>query len=130
MFDLLAIISIACTIAQAVKDACTPAIPAENWANKELYYEDMVNGVSAEQRMKNVENGKYKMTNVYQEPHRDPVSGQIIIENNLLYQEDLKVYGAYKTQQWVKQGKYNLTQEELKKEHERIKKKLDYLYSL
>ena len=31
---------------------------------------------------------------------------------------------------WVKQGKYNLTPEELNKEEERIKKKFDYLYNL
>jgi hypothetical protein len=121
MFDLIAAVSIVCTTAQAIKDAFTPEIPAENWANKELYYKDMINGVSAEQRMKNLENGRYKITNAYPEPHRDPVSGKIIIENNQLYQNDLKVYGACKTMKWVEQGKYNLTPEELKKEKERLK---------
>jgi hypothetical protein len=86
----------------------------------------MINGVSAEQRMKNLENGRYKITNTYPEPHRDPVSGKIIIENNQLYQNDLKVYGACKTMKWVEQGKYNLTPEELKKEKERLK----FKYSL
>ena len=130
MFDLIFAVSIVGTVVQAVKDACTPTIPAENWANKELYYKDMANGVSAEQRMKNLENGKYKMTNTYPEPHRDPVSGKIVIENSKLYHEDVKKYGAYKAQQWVKQGKYNLTPEELKKERECIKKQYEYLYSL
>jgi hypothetical protein len=130
MFDLLFIVSIIGAIIQLFKEATAKEIPAENWSNKELYYKDMMNGVSAEQRMKNVENGRYKMTNTYPEPHRDPVSGKIIIENNLLYQEDLRVHGAYQTMQWVKQGKYNLTPEELKKEHERLKAKMEYLYSL
>lgn len=130
MFDLLFAVSIVGTTVQFIKNACTPTIPAENWANKELYYKDMASGVSHEQRMKNLENGKYKMTNNYPEPHRDPVSGKIIIENNLLYQEDLKTYSASQVMKWVEQGRYNLTPEELKKEHERLKKKYEYLYSL
>lgn len=130
MFDLLFAVSIIGTIGQLFKEVIAKEIPAENWANKELYYNDMANGVSIEQRMKNLENGKYKMVNTYPEPHRDPVSGKIVIENNLLYEEDLRAYGAYQTMQWVKQGKYNLTPEELKKEHERLKAKMEYLYSL
>jgi hypothetical protein len=90
----------------------------------------MANGVSHEQRMKNVENGRYKMVNTHPEPHRDPVSGKIIIENSLLYQEDLKTYNASQVMKWVEQGRYNLTPEELKKERERLKKKYEYLYSL
>lgn len=123
MFDLLFAVSIIGTAVQLIKDACTPTVPAENWANKNLYYEDMVNGVSAEQRMKNVKNGRYKIANTHPEPHRDPVSGKIVIENCKLYHEDANKYGVYKAQQWAEQGKYNLTPEELKKEHERINTK-------
>ena len=61
MFSLVFVVSAVFAIVQAVKDACTPTIPAENWANKELYYQDMVNGVPAEQRLKNAERGRYKM---------------------------------------------------------------------
>lgn len=111
---------------QAIKEACTPVIPAENWANKELYHQDLMNGVSAEQRMKNVENGKYKLTEKYPEPHRDPKDGKIIIENYKLYYEDVKNYGAYQAQKWVKQGKYNLTPDELKKQEEELKKEWEY----
>ena len=107
-----------------------PTIPAENWANKELYNKDIMDGVPIEQRMKNLKNGKYKMTQSYPEPHRDPVSGKIIIENETLYHEDVENYGAYQAQQWVKQGKYNLTPEEIKKEKEKNKKSLEYLYKL
>lgn len=130
MFDLLFITSIIGTVAQAIKEVCTPVIPAENWANEELYHKDIMDGVSVEQRMKNLKNGKYKSTKTYPEPHRDPESGKIIIENCKLYYEDVKEYGAYKAQQWVKQGKYNLSPEELKEEKERIKAKYKFLYSL
>lgn len=130
MFDLLFLVSIAGTIAQVVKEACAKPVPAENWANKELYHKDIMDGVPIEQRMKNLENGKYKMVNKHQEPHRDPVSGKIVIENCKLYYEDVRNHGAYQAQQWVKQGKYNLTEEEMKKEEERIKEKYKYLYSL
>ena len=115
MFDGLFIVSLVGTAVQAIKEACTPTIPAENWANKDLYHEDIMNGVSIEQRIKNAQNGKYKPTKTYPEPHRD-TDGKIIIENCELYYSDLQNFGAYKTQQWVKQGKYNLSKEELKKE--------------
>ena len=112
------------------KEKTTKAIKAENWANKELYYQDVMNGVSAEQRMKNLENGKYRLTENYPEPHRDERTGKIIIENSLLYNEDVKRYGAYQASKWVKQGKYNLTPEELEKETERIKKHIEKLCNL
>jgi len=129
MFGLLSIVSLVTTCYQAIKEACEPVIPAENWANRELYHQDLMNGVSAERRMKNLKNGKYRLAETYPEPHRDQ-NGKIIIENSLLYNEDVKRYGAHQAMQWVKQGKYNLTPEELKKEEERIKKHLEHLYSL
>ena len=113
-----------------LKEKTTKSIPAENWANKELYHQDMMKGVPIEQRLKNAKNGKYRMTVTYPEPHRDPVSGKIVIENSKLYHEDVKIYGAYQAQQWVKQGKYNLTPEQLKKEEERIKAKYAELFKL
>ncbi len=130
MFGLLGLASMIGTCCQAIKDACTPTIPAENWANHDLYYQDIMNGVSVEQRMKNLKNGKYKLTKTYPEPHRDANTGKIVIENSRLYHEDVMNYGAYQAMQWVKQGKYNLTPEELEKEHERIKKRFEHLYSL
>ena len=129
MFDVLFIISLIGTFTQTIKEALEPVIPAENWANKELYHKDMMGGVSIEQRMKNLKNGKYKLTETYPEPHRD-IDGKIIIENCFLYNEDLRRYGAVQTMKWVKQGKYNLNSEELKKEEERIRAKYKYLYNL
>lgn len=129
MFDGLFIASLIGTIAQAIKEARQPVIPAENWANEELIRKDRMNNISEKEFSKNLANGKYKLTETYPEPHRDK-DGKIIIENGLLYKEDVKKYGVCQAQQWVKQGKYNLTPEELKKEEERVKAKMDYLFSL
>lgn len=129
MFDGLFIASLITSCMQGIKEKLEPTIPAENWANKELYHQDLMNGVSIEQRMKNLKNGKYKVTQAYPKPHRD-VSGKIIIENSQLYYDDVKNYGAYQAQKWVEQGKYNLSPEELEKERERIKKKMERVYKL
>lgn len=134
MFNGLLIASLLGAIVDGIKTAFVPTIPAENWANKELYYKDLMDGVSSEQRMKNAKNGKYKLTETYTEPHRtypEPhrtEDGKIIIENCKLYEEDLREYGAQQTYKWVRQGKYNLTPEELEKELERIKKELGFEY--
>ena len=130
MFDLLFALSIVGTAVQVIKEARSKPIPAEDWANKELYHKDIMDGVSIEQRMKNLENGKYRMVNTYPKPHRDPVSGKIVIENSRLYHEDVMKYGAYQAHKWLEQGKYNLEPEELRKEEERIKAKHKYLYNL
>ena len=129
MFDFLFAMSIVDSIRELFQEASAPTIPAENWANKELYHKDIINGVSAEQRMENLKKGKYKAVETHPEPHRD-INGKIIVENELLYNEDLERYGAIQTQKWVKQGKYNLAPNELKKEKERIEKYYDYLFSL
>lgn len=130
MLDGLFIASLVGSLYQATKEKLEHTIPAENWANKELYYKDLMDGVSSEQLLQNLKNGKYKLTETYPEPHRDPVSGKIIIENYTLYKEDVKNYGASQAQKWVKQGKYNLTPEELEKERERYNKKMEHLYNL
>lgn len=136
MFGGLFVVSIISSCTQAIKKSIEPTIPAENWANKELYYQDVINGVSVKQRMKNVECGKYRLSNFnsesqkkYPEPHRGE-DGKIVIENCLLYNSDLKKYGTIKTMEWVKQGKYNLDEEGLKKERERVKKEYEILYSI
>lgn len=130
MFGLLFAISAVCTAVQLFKEVGSRPVPVENWANKELYYKDVMNGVPVEQRMKNLESGKYKMANVYPEPNRNPRNGKIVIENSKLYYEDAMKYGAYQAQQWVRQGRYNLNGEELKRENERIKSEYKYLYNL
>ena len=129
MLHGLFIASLIGTCVEAIKEAFEKPVPAENWANKELYQKDLISGMSIKQLMKNVENGKYRLVENYPEPHKTK-DGKIIIENNLLYKEDLKKYGVQQTMKWVKQGRYNLTPEELEKERERLKKEYDYLYSL
>lgn len=129
MFNGLFIVSILGSCYQAIKEAFEPTIPAENWGNKELYHKDLMDGVPIGQRMKNLENGKYKLEKKYPEPHRN-ANGQIAIENCLLYKEDLKNYGAYQTMKWARQGKYNLAPDELEKENQRIKAELKRLYGL
>lgn len=129
MFGLLGLVALVGTCCQAIKEACTPTVPAENWANKDLYYHDLMSGVSVEQRMKNLRNGKYRLTENYPEPHRNK-DGKIIIENSKLYYDDVKNYGAYQAQKWVNQGKYNLTPEEMQKERERINKHFENLYGI
>ena len=115
MFDILFIASLIGGAVQIIKEAFEPEIPAENWANKKLYYEDLANGVSAEQRMKNVKNGKYKIpkvqdTNKCPEPHRDAATGKIIIDNFELWRDDIYKHGATQVTKWMEQGKYNLYQ--------------------
>ena len=129
MFNGLFIVSLIGTFIEAIKEACEPTIPAENWANKELIHKDIMNGVPIEQRMKNLENGKYKQVKAYPEPHRD-ANGKIVIENCKLYNEDLMKYGAVQTMTWVKQGKYNLDKKGLEEERKRMQAKYDYLYNL
>ena len=41
----------------------------------------------------------------YPEPHRDPKTGSIIIENSLLWNEDIKKYGYAQAHKWVSQGR-------------------------
>lgn len=129
MFEGLFIASLIGTCVQAIKEACEPTIPAENWKNKELINKDRMNGISEKEFSRNLANGKYKLIENYSEPHRDK-DGKIIIENCRLYNKDVEDYGVVQAQTWVKQGKYNLTPEELEKEREYYKKKWEYLYSL
>lgn len=129
MLDGLFIASLIGTVTQMIKEACTPTIPAENWANEELIHKDRMNGVSEKEFSKNLVNGKYKVTETHPEPHRME-DGRIIIENYKLYREDVRKYGVPQAHKWMRQGKYNLTPEEVKKEEERFKKEMEHLYSL
>ena len=126
MFDLLLVTSAVVTCVQIIKESLEPTIPSENWANKELVNKDILNNVSVEQRIKNARNGKYKLTNIYQEPHR--INGKINIENTLLYKEDTRKYGSHQVSEWAKQGKYNLEPEERKKELKRLEEYCKELY--
>lgn len=128
MFDGLFIASIIGSFARIIKESTEPTIPSENWANKELYHQDLMNGVPVEERIKNLKNGKYRLEEKYPKPHRNK-DGKIVIENCLLYNEDIQKYGRVQTVKWAKQGRYNLMPKELEKERERIKKELKHFYN-
>lgn len=126
MLHGLFIVSLISTVVQGVKDAFAPTISAENWGNKELQYQDRMNGMSEKEIIKNAERGRYIVTEKYPEPHRNE-HGQIIIENCQLWHKDLSRYGSVQTMKWARQGKYNLKGEALKKEQERIEKHFNEL---
>ena len=129
MLEGLFIASLIGTCYQAIKEACQPTIPAENWSNKELIHKDRMAGISEKEFTRNLANGKYKVTETYPEPHRME-DGRIIIENYELYKEDCRKYGVPQAHKWMRQGKYNLTPEELKKQKEKFDKDMERLYSL
>ena len=129
MLEGLFIASLIGTCCQAIKEACQPTIPAENWANKELIHQDRMAGISEKEFARNLANGKYKVTETYPEPHRME-DGRIIIENYELYKEDCRKYGVPQAHKWMRQSKYNLTPEELQKQKEKFDKDMERLYSL
>ena len=106
IFDFLAS-CIVCGIAQGI------GIADENAKNRK------VDLILREREIESIKNSYYP------EPHRGK-DGKIIIENCLLYDQDLKQYGAYQTMKWAEQGRYNLEGEALKKEQERINKKTNH----
>ena len=56
MLHGLFIASLVSTCYQTIKDACTPTIPAENWANKDLIHRDIMEG-NSDKLCKNARNG-------------------------------------------------------------------------
>lgn len=132
---LLAIVSIICVVIGLIKEACTPTLTAEHWANKELQHRDRMSGMSEKEILKNAERGRYYVSKdvmqSYPVPHREPDGRhRIIIENDELHKADVAQYGAYQAQKWVEQGKYNLNPEELEIVHLQIERKFQHLYSL
>ena len=107
MLHGLFIVSLICTVGQLIKEGCSPTIPSENWENKDLIYKDRMSGISDKEFHRNLVNGKYKVTEKYAKPYRNE-RGQIIIQNDRLWKEDLYKYGALQTKKWAYQGKYNL----------------------
>lgn len=126
--SLLGIFSIITTCFQGIKEATTPTLTDQHWANKELEHQDRMNGMSEKEIIKNAERGRYFVSNevlqAYPIPHREP-DGQhrVIIENCDLHRDDVSKYGAYQASKWVNQGKYNLTDDELKITHLQFEKR-------
>lgn len=103
---------------EKLHDKLTPAIPAENWANKKLIEQDRMSGMSEKEILRNVQNGRYyipkEVFQAYPVPHREP-DGQhrLLIENCELHKDDVRQYGSLQAKKWLEQGKYNLNAEEL-----------------
>ncbi len=51
-------------------------IPGENWENKELQHQDIMNGVPIEQIIKNAKKGRYKYPVKPAEQHHDPKANE------------------------------------------------------
>lgn len=129
MLEGLFIASLVGTVCQWFKEATEPTIPAENWGNKKLINEDRAKGISDREFARNLANGKYIVTDTYPEPHRME-DGRIIIENYELYREDCRKFGVPQAHEWMRQGKYNLTEEKLREREEDFNKRMEYLHSL
>ena len=118
-------------LSDAIKKIATPTITADQRANKELLDKDIINGVPYDQIQQNIKNGKYRLPpqpkKEYSEPHRNPVTGKIVIENCTSYNQDLMNYSGYQVMEWAKRGKYNLSPEELEKERQKYKEKQEAL---
>lgn len=110
--SLLGIFAIFGTLIQGIKEVTSRPVPAENWANKDLMESDRRKGLSEEQIMKNIQSGRYVLSIQYAEPHRDPNNNKIRIENYQLYKEECNILGAYEAGKFLKQGKYNLNEQE------------------
>ena len=70
---VLSAIIIGCfKVIELCKDAPSRNIPASYWNNQELYTKDVLDGVSHEQRMKNLKNGKYYLPDSPEEVKSKP----------------------------------------------------------
>lgn len=132
---LLGIVAIIYVIYQLIKEACTPTLTAEHWANKELEHKDRMSGMSEKDILKNAQRGRYyipkELALAYPTPHREPDGRKrIIIENDELHKADIAQYGALQAQKWVEQGKYNLNAAELEIVNLKIERKFQHLYSI
>ena len=115
---------------EKIEMSLTSPIPAENWGNKELYEKDRTSGMSSDELMRNVRKGKYRLVMQYAEPHQDPKYHKTIIENDDLYKEDVEKYGVPQAHNWMRQGKYNLNEEELEIKNLQFERDTINLYAL
>lgn len=121
------IISLIIAIIQLIKESLEKPIPLENFSNKILIKQDEKNGASDNELWKNIKNGKYVVNEKYSAPPRNKY-GDVVIQNNILYNNDVEKYGVIEANFMAKKGKYNLSEEELKKEEHRVNKKYKNIY--
>ena len=131
---LLGIVAILSEIFSGIKTFFTPRLTDEYWANRELQHKDRMAGVSEWEIVRRAERGRYylpkKVLPAYPKPHRsDDGSNKIVIENSQLHREDVEKHGSTEAYKWVKQGKYNLTDEEFQISRLVFEKKyIEWLY--
>lgn len=58
---LIGIICAIFVICMIISEASKKPIPSENWANEELEYEDIMNGVPMEEIIERARDGRYKL---------------------------------------------------------------------
>ena len=80
----LGLFSVIGTCIRAIKEASEPVIPAENWGNEELMALDRKRGMTQDQIMQNIKQGRYIVTVQYPEPHRDK-NGKIALSSIRLF---------------------------------------------
>lgn len=129
MLNILSAFSLFITSKQLVKENREKKNPnthvITDW---DAYKQDVLSGVSHEQRMKKMQADVYEKAD-HPEPDRDK-DGKIIIENCELFESDKASYGITQAYKWAAQGKYNLTPKELEIEQKRIEDKYNKLYEL
>lgn len=124
-FNILGVVAAVLTGKELLQEKCTPVIPADNWQNWKEIQKDIQNPkYNNEQFMKNLANGKYRKTEQTTEPHKDS-AGNIIIDNTVLFWEDVNSYQYSTTQieRFKQSGRYNLTAEESQMQREQQKRK-------
>lgn len=104
MFDGLGMIGLVMNINDFVKEKREKVIPAENWNNKHLMYEDKINpDISPEEFMKNLEKGKYCSSTEIPVHYEKPVK----IVDRERYEHDIIEYGREVANDNAKLGMYS-----------------------
>ena len=85
MFDLLFVLSLFLTCGEFIKEKTEKKPPDNCLTDMEKFKEDVLNGVSSEQRMKNLYNGKYIKREPLQETKK-------ISEKELYEQRKVKLF--------------------------------------
>lgn len=76
------------------------------------------------------ETSGYTVENSRSEAHRDPMSGKIIIDDCPQYRKDVANYGVRTAQRWAKEGRYNLTPDEVETQRAYYKSRMKKIYNL
>ena len=126
MFDLLMFISAFTTIKDMIKEHKEEKLSTACMSDFRKYRDDVLNGVSQEQRTDKMCAGIYQRN--IQSPHKD-INHNIIVDDSQAFENDKAIYGSV-AYEWAREGKYNLSDEAMITEKQRIDDKYSLLYSL